>query len=68
MTAVTHGAEDGEFAWVVYEARMMTNKRFRNAELHKVRDGKLVDTQVYFGWDLPHKAPAGAFIDRKDEG
>ena len=57
-----HGAEDGDFAWVVYEAAM-GGHRFRNAELHRVRDGRIVETQVFFGWSLPHPAPAGGFID-----
>lgn len=59
-----HGTEDGELAWIVYEATIGT--RFRNAELHRVRDGRIVETQVFFGWSLPHPAPAGGFID--DEG
>jgi hypothetical protein len=29
-----HGTEDGELAWVVYEATI--GSRFRNAELHRV--------------------------------
>jgi ketosteroid isomerase-like protein len=59
-----HGTEDGELAWIVYEATIGT--RFRNAELHRVRDGRIVETQVFFGWSLPHPAAAGGFID--DEG
>jgi ketosteroid isomerase-like protein len=55
------GAENGDTAWVVYEATA-SNKRFRNAETHKTRDGKLVATEVYFGWDLPHPAARGGFI------
>jgi len=41
----------------------MSGKRFRNCELHTVRNGKLVATEVYFGWDLPHKAAFGGFVD-----
>src|SRR5690242_19364829 len=59
------GAENGDTAWVVYEATA-SNKRFRNAEMHKTRDGKLVATEVYFGWDLPHPAARGGFI-RQDK-
>lgn len=62
---VVHGAEDGELAWVVYEATM-GGKRFRNAELHRVRGGRIVETQVFFGWTLPHPAPAGGHV--ADEG
>ncbi len=60
---VLHGSEDGELAWVVYEGTIHT--RFRNAELHRVRDGRIVETQVFFGWSLPHPAPAGGFIDHE---
>lgn len=59
------GAESGDTAWVVYEATS-SKKRFRNAEMHKTRDGKLVATEVYFGWDLPHPAAHGGFI-RQDQ-
>ena len=67
MTAMEliHGTEDGELAWVVYEAAM-GGPPFRNAELHRVRDGRIVETQVFFGWSLPHPAPAGGYLD--DDG
>jgi ketosteroid isomerase-like protein len=51
--------ERGENAVMVYEAQTSTGKRFRNSELYTVRGGKLVSTEVYFGWDLPHKLPRG---------
>jgi ketosteroid isomerase-like protein len=60
-TRFVEGAESGDTAWVVYEATTL-NKRFRNAEFHKVRDGKIIATEVYFGWDLPHPAPSGGFV------
>jgi hypothetical protein len=28
----------------------------------------LVATEVYFGWDLPHKALLGGFIENEGEG
>ena len=56
--------EDGERAFVVYEASTKSGKRFRNAELHTVRDGKLVSVEVYFGWDLPHKAKPNHHVSR----
>jgi ketosteroid isomerase-like protein len=56
------GAESGDTAWIVYEAATSAGKRFRNAEMHRTRDGKLVATEVYFGWDLPHPAAKGGFI------
>ena len=54
-----HEAVTGELAFVVYEATTKAGKRFRNSELHLVRAGKLVATEVYFGWDVPHDAPKG---------
>lgn len=55
---VVHGVEDGELACVVYEATI-GGKRFRNAEMHRVRDGRIVETQVFFGWNLPHPSAGG---------
>lgn len=57
-----HAVEFGEHALIVYEGLTFEDKRFRNAEVHTARDGKLVNTEVYFGWDLPHKAPPGGFV------
>jgi hypothetical protein len=57
-----HASEDGNFAYVVYIGSA-GGRRFRNCEVHTVRDGKLIETEVYFGWDIPHKAPNGGFID-----
>jgi hypothetical protein len=69
--ALTHfdqiyGVEDGDRAIVVYEAQTSTGKRFRNCEVHTVRDGKLLATEVYFGWDIPHKARAGTHVDKSE--
>ena len=61
-------AEDGDRAFVVYEAETTGKKRFRNSEVHTVRDGKLVSTEVYFGWDLPHRAPENGFIENDGAG
>jgi hypothetical protein len=54
--------EEGERAVVTYEAQA-EGRRFRNCEVHTVRNGQLVETEVYFGWTLPHKAPAGGFVE-----
>jgi ketosteroid isomerase-like protein len=42
----------GEEVFVTYEARRTDGSRFRNTEVLTVRDGKLVEVEVYFGWDL----------------
>jgi hypothetical protein len=61
MDAVTeiYGAEHGVQAFVVYELRFDSGKRIRNCEVHTVRNGKMIATEVYFGWDVPHPVPAG---------
>jgi len=57
------GAEDGDRAFVVYEGETLAGKRFRNCEVHAVRDGRLVSTEVYFGWDVPHNVRVGKHAD-----
>jgi ketosteroid isomerase-like protein len=59
---VIHAATDGVLAFVTYEAQTTAGKRFRNTEVHTVRGEQLVATEVYFGWDVPHKAPFGGFV------
>jgi len=56
---IVHEADIGDTAFTTYEARMVNGHRFRNTELNTVRNGKLVATEVYFGWDLPHKIKPG---------
>lgn len=63
-----HGIESGDRAVVVYEVRTPAGKRFRNTELHTARDGKLVSVEVYFGWDLPHRAAPGGHVDNDGHG
>jgi len=55
--------EDADRAFVVYEGRTTAGKRFRNCEVHIVNDGKLVATEVYFGWNVPHGARPGEHVD-----
>ena len=57
--------EQGDHAFIVYEAQTSTGKRFRNSEVYTVRGGKLVATEVYFGWDVPHKAPTGTHMENE---
>jgi ketosteroid isomerase-like protein len=50
-----------------------TNKeggRFRNTEVARVRDGKIVEVEVYFGWSVPHAVPQGAYVhtEKKESG
>jgi ketosteroid isomerase-like protein len=56
-------SESGERAFIVYEGRTKSGKTFRNCEVHTVRDGRLLATEVYFGWDTPHEVPVGKHRD-----
>jgi ketosteroid isomerase-like protein len=58
-----YAVEIGDHALVVYEAHTSTGRRFRNSEVHTVRGGKLVATEVYFGWAVPHKVPQGTHVE-----
>ena len=59
--------EQGDHAVIVYEASTSTGKRLRNSEVYTVRGGKLVATEVYFGWDVPHKVPRGTHVENEEE-
>jgi ketosteroid isomerase-like protein len=54
---------DVDRVYVTYEVRMRDGRRFRNTELLTVRDGKITDVEVYFGWSIPHPAATGSFVD-----
>lgn len=61
--AFVHLVEDGPRVFVTYEGTATTGSRFRNTEILTVRDGKVVEAEVYFGWNLPHRAPEGGFVE-----
>jgi hypothetical protein len=61
-------AENGDRAFIVYEGHTTAGRTFRNAEVHTVRNGMLVSTEVYFGWDVPHKVPKGTHIENDGQG
>ena len=54
---------DGDRVFVTYEGQRVSGRPFRNTEILTVRDGKIVETEVYFGWSIPHDAPVGGFVD-----
>jgi ketosteroid isomerase-like protein len=54
---------DGDQVFVTYEGKSTSGRRFRNTEVLKVRDGKIVEAEVYFGWTIPHGAEEGGFVD-----
>jgi ketosteroid isomerase-like protein len=53
---------DGNRVFVTYEGRRKTGDSFRNSEIVTVREGQIVDVEVYFGWSLPHEAEPGGFL------
>lgn len=55
--------QDGEQVVATYIGQSSRGKPFRNTEILTVRDGKIVEVEVYFGWSLPHKAAEGGFVD-----
>jgi ketosteroid isomerase-like protein len=63
-----HLIRDGERVFVTYEARVSGGRRFRNTEILTVREGRIVEVEVYFGWSLPHEAKPGGFIPQKRSG
>jgi ketosteroid isomerase-like protein len=56
--------QDGERVFVTYEGRSDTRRRFRNTEILTLRDGKIVEAEVYFGWSIPHEAPVGGYVTK----
>lgn len=59
-----HLASDGDCVFVTYEAESTTGKRFRNTEVMTIRDGRIHEVEVFFGWTLPHAAEEGGFVDK----
>ena len=53
--------EDSARVFVTYELRGTDGRRFRNTEILTVRGDQIVEAEVYFGWSIPHEAPAGGF-------
>jgi ketosteroid isomerase-like protein len=58
-----HILADGHRVFVIYELAWTAGGVSRNTELFTLRDGKIVDVEVYFGWSVPHQAPEGGFVE-----
>ncbi len=58
-----HLVPDGDRVFVTYEGQRSGGGRFRNTELLTVRGGQITEAEVYFGWSIPHEAPAGGFVN-----
>jgi uncharacterized protein YndB with AHSA1/START domain len=52
----------GEQVFVTYEGHDARGSTFRNTEIVTVREGQIVNVEVYFGWPVPHKAKPGSFL------
>jgi ketosteroid isomerase-like protein len=59
VMTLQHVVVSGDQAFVTYEALTREGKRFRNTELLTVKDDKISEVEVYFGWNIPHDVPAG---------
>jgi ketosteroid isomerase-like protein len=58
---------DGDRVFVTYEGHTRNGERFRNTEIVTVRDGQIVEVEVYFGWSIPHKAKPGGFVEENED-
>lgn len=55
--------EGGDEVLVTYEGETDRGTKFRNTEILTIRNGQIVAVEVYFGWNVPHPAPPGGFVD-----
>ncbi|GAB3774969.1 nuclear transport factor 2 family protein [Ramlibacter monticola] len=55
----------GDEVVVTYEGHTREGHGFRNTEILTIRDGKITDVEVYFGWSLPHEAREGGFVEAR---
>lgn len=51
--------EGGDSVAVTYVGHAKSGKRFRNTEVLTFREGRLVEVEVYFGWNVPHEVGVG---------
>jgi ketosteroid isomerase-like protein len=58
-----HMLADGDRVFVTYELAFTSRRIARNTEIITLRNGKIVDVEVYFGWSIPHEAPEGGFAE-----
>lgn len=54
---------DGDRVLVTYEV-VMGGGRFCNTEILTLREGQIIDVEVYFGWSIPHPAKDGGLVDK----
>jgi len=63
-----HLVPEGDKVFVTYEGRSTGGHRFRNTEIITVKGDQIVEVEVYFGWSIPHEAPAGGFLKENQAG
>ena len=57
-----HLVTAGDQVFVTYEGQRHGGRPFRNTEIVTVRNGQIVEVEVYFGWSIPHEAPPGRYV------
>ena len=60
--------ESDSHVFVTYVSTQDSGKSFRNTEIFEVAGGKIKSVEVYFGWDVPHKAANGRFLESESAG
>jgi ketosteroid isomerase-like protein len=63
-----HLVTNADRVFVTHEGRNTNGHRFRNTEILTIRDQRILEVEVYFGWSLPHQAPQGGFVDQAVPG
>ena len=58
-----HTAAQGDQVFIIYEMKMRGGLGFRNVEVYTVHGEHVSEIEVYFGWNLPHPAAEGGFIE-----
>ncbi|HAG90442.1 MAG TPA: ketosteroid isomerase [Bdellovibrionales bacterium] len=58
-----HLVENGDQVFVTYEGVTNEGEGFRNTEIITLKDHRAIEVEVYFGWNVPHKAKPGEFLN-----
>jgi hypothetical protein len=58
-----HLVPHGDQVFVTYEGTGNDGKGFRNTEILRIQNGRVVDVEVFFGRTIPHKAEEGGYVD-----
>jgi len=58
-----HAVNVNDKVFITYEGKLVSGRVFRNTEIFTINNNKIIEVEVYFGWNIPHKAVAGGFTD-----